>query len=550
MSDDRRNNAGHGEIISDGADNRISAAVVYTDQAYIKREAQASANSGLNRFLVEIRSFAVDVDSVKATVFGEGEILGVQYREIPVKYAPQEEVRELEDRKDQLKHQERVLKNEQKASDKQMRFLDSVVGFAETDLPKKIKTQMPSTENLAGMLEFLDGHYRKLADQNVKLRQRLDALDREKAVVKRQLKKLRPAKERSRRVIEVLFESPQDQEVKIEASYVARSASWAPVYKVDVPLDLAHVGMTMFARIRQETGEDWDNVMLTVSNAVPVRGSQLPDISSWRLRFPADYPPMAGGALPVAAAMDADAGEELAEGGLLEEDMEALVAGAPPEAAFQQALQRELPLAFEYELPRRIRMGSGDDDTLLPIFTRQMEGDFFIYTVPASDPLAYLVGRIAPDRALLEGRLNIHLGGRFVGSTHLSGKRAGEDLLVNLGVERGVKTEREKITDKISETFFGRVERTMAARELVYRIRLENLKDEAVRIQLLDRVPVSTTDRIQVKGVEIAPEPADRDYQEREGVMKWDLQLQPGSIQEIHIKFFVKHPKDRKPQGL
>lgn len=242
---------------------------------------------------------------------------------------------------------------------------------------------------------------------------------------------------------------------------------------------------------------------------------------------------------------------EKADEAVLAEEMETLALGAAlSEAEFIQAEQKELPLAFEYELPQSINMDSGSGDTMLPLYTKDMQGEFFIYAAPRYDSLAYLVCQSSPDSELLAGKLNVHFGGRFVGGTALTEKKAGEDLLVNLGVERGLKVRREKVTDKLTETFFGKIDRLTTARELEYRIVIENLKDESVRVRLFDSIPVSKTDRIQVKGVEITPKPTKKDYQNREGVMLWDVQVEPKAVQEIHIKFFVKHPKDNPPQEL
>ena len=187
---------------------------------------------------------------------------------------------------------------------------------------------------------------------------------------------------------------------------------------------------------------------------------------------------------------------------------------------------------------------------MLPLYTKDMQGEFFTYAAPRHDPLTYLVCRISADTELLAGRLNIHFGGRFVGGTALTEKKAGQDLLVNLGVERGLKIRREKVTDKLTETFFGMVDRLSSAREIEYRIFIENLKDETVRVRLLDSVPVSKIDRIQIKGLETVPDPTTKDYQKREGVMLWDMQVPSKAVREIRLKFFVKHPKDTPPQGL
>ena len=79
---------------------------------------------------------------------------------------------------------------------------------------------------------------------------------------------------------------------------------------------------------------------------------------------------------------------------------------------------------------------------------------------------------------------------------------------------------------------------------------IRNLKDEAVDVELYDSIPVSKTDRIQIKGIELTPHPTVKDFQKREGVMKWEIRLKPKAVQAINVKFFVKHPKARIPQGL
>ena len=544
------------EFINETDGNQISEVVVYTDQAYVKRQARIQTQPGLNRFLMEIKAYQVDVESAQANVYGEGEILSVQHREIPVKDMPQEDVRKLDKKRDELTRERKALKNEKEVQDKQLRFLDSVTFFAETELPKELKTQFPETESLKTVVEFLGENYQKLSRRSLELDRKIEELDKEIAVTEKRLKRLRRPKHATQKAIEVLFESPKTQEIDVQVFYVAAGATWEPVYRVDVPLDLSRVRMTMFARIQQKTGEDWKNVKIAISNAVPLRGAALPDMKSWYLRLPPEDLFMAGAAAvdaEVPSAMQAATeGAQEAEAELLAEPAAELYDLEEPlsEAEFRQAEQRELPLAFEYQLPQPINMGSGDGDTILPLYNKKMDGDFFVYAVPKSDPLAYLVCRCSPDSELLSGRLNVHFGGRFVGGTALSEKKAGEDLLINLGAERGVKVQREKVTDKLTETFFGKVDRSTAARELEYRIIIENIKDETTRVQVLDAVPVSKIDRIQVKGVEAKPQPTTKDYQEREGVMLWDLQLKPRAVQDIRMKFFVKHPKDNPPQAL
>ncbi|MBN1676676.1 MAG: DUF4139 domain-containing protein [Kiritimatiellae bacterium] len=540
--------------VAEGERNRIDEVVLFTDQVYVKRRAELEAKAGLNRFFVEVKAFAVDADSAQAAVRGEGEILSVQYRQLPVKDAPQEDVRALTDRKRELARRRRALEDQKSVLLKKTQFLDSLVNFAESELPRKVKTDFPKAADLDGTLKFLDANYREQSDAIRALDHQLEDLDRDIQVLERQLKQRRQPQEETRKGIEIVFRSAGDQTLLAEPTYVARHATWEPVYRVDVPEDLTSVAMSLFARIRQKTGEDWAGVKLAVSNAVPVKGVALPDLQSWRVDIGRRPVPMAKAAFRGAVALeeaavlsDVDEALELAAPPAA---MAAAAAPEPPQAAFTQAVGKELPLTFEYELPQRLRVDSGEDESILPMYTKELPGEFFDFAVPKQDPLTYLVCRAAPDQELLAGTLNVYFAGRFVGATTLAPTKAGEAFRLNLGADRAVKVRREKVTDKAAETFFGKVERHTVARELAFKIVVENVRKKPVRVCLLDAIPVSKTDRVQIKGVELDPPPGTKDYESREGVMLWDLQLEAGQTREIGIRFHVKHPRDNPPWGL
>jgi len=99
--------------------------------------------------------------------------------------------------------------------------------------------------------------------------------------------------------------------------------------------------------------------------------------------------------------------------------------------------------------------------------------------------------------------------------------------------------------DKVEETaFFGRVERDSVIRQLSYRVVAENLREAPVILKVVDRVPVSRTDRITVKDVAFSPAPDRRDVDEKAGVMEWDLEIGPASTTGITTGFTVTYPKD------
>ena len=254
---------------------------------------------------------------------------------------------------------------------------------------------------------------------------------------------------------------------------------------------------------------------------------------------------------PIGAEEAVSLGEDLEDlEEVIFEDVGATGSLDPPQAEYASARRLESPLSFEYELPEKADLPSGDEASLLPVFSKQLSGSFYHHAVPATDRNAYLVCRTADDDELLAGRLNIHFSGRYLGHTQLEEKAAGDPLEINLGADRQVLIRRERVHDKLAETFFGVVDRSSVARELGFKISLENRKSLPVNLHLFDSVPVPSSDRIQVSGIKMTPEPDESDWRDQEGVMKWVFELQAGATEQVDLTFFVKFPKDKRPTGL
>jgi uncharacterized protein (TIGR02231 family) len=534
--------------LADGDNNRIDEVVVFTDQAYIKRHIKTSTQAGTNHFLVEINAFHVDKDSVQANVYGHGEILTVQYRQIPLIEAVQNDVRELENKKRQLDSKKKLFQGEKEALNKQQKFLDSTISYADTEIPKELKTEFPSIQNLQNILQFLDENYSQFNQKKAGLDEQIQQLDDELLLIQRKLKQLKKPSQINKQYIEILFVAEQQENIQIDVFYIAGNAHWKPIYKVDATAELIDINLTTFAQIEQVTGENWSNVKLSISNSVPLKGGKLPDQNSWYLHLSStQYPQHAEFAEDIAPA---DVMLTGACDGTAEFDELSVLEAPVAAASFAQAEKKELPLAFEFELPQKVNIKSGSGETLLPTSSNLIKGDFFHLCMPRQDPLVYLVCEALIENTLLPGKLNIYFAGRFVASSYLSEKQAGQKLLINLGADRDVNVNREKKTDKLVDSFFGVVDRLSAVREFAYTIHIENLKNKQITMRLIDAMPISNTDRIQIKELKYSPKPTIKNWQQREGVMLWDMFIGAKMSKELITSFFVKYPKDDPPYEI
>lgn len=524
--------------------SRITDVTLFSGEALVTRKATAAVQKGMHELLIELEAFRVDSDSVSANVMGAGEVYGVQIKEVPVQTSPRVEIADLEKKISELRDSRRVLTDQREVLSKKEKFVEALLSFAGTEVSKDIQTRFPKIEDISRTLAFLGSQLQTINKGRQAVDQKVNAVDEESKRLTRELAQLGTERNKVRRFIEIVFNSSRAQTVDIETSYMCRNADWQPLYKVAVPPSLKAVELTMFSKIRQKTGEDWNNATVSLSNVIPLKGIEPPKPSPWVLDIPRHESRARKGAEKVLMerAIRAPAADSIAEG----------VHEAVPEEEASIAVARttELPLSFEYELPRKMTLESKDKETIVPLFERKLEGKYFHYAVPKENPLTFLLCEATADKELLSGPLNVYFGGRYVGKTYVREKRAGEAFRVNLGADREVKISRVKVKDKIKETFFGNIQRDTVVREFSYKLTVENLKNKPVLLLLLDSIPVSRTDRIKVADIAIRPEPTERNDEDREGVMRWDLPLKGGEKADITIDFVVSYPKDSPIFGL
>jgi uncharacterized protein (TIGR02231 family) len=513
---------------------------LFTNQALIEKELNTSVDKGVNKIDIEIEAFSIDRDSISAKVFGAGQIYSVQLKTIYLKEEPQENIQKLQNNLENLENEKKILTDQIGVTKKKEKFLNSLIDFSQTEIPKELKTNFPSPEDLRQTLDFLDNSLHAINQKENNISNQIKELNKKIILIKQKLNSLRNYRQKSKNVIEVVFDSEKKQNIKIIANYICLGAGWSPLYKVNVPLELDDVNLTMFSKITQKTGEDWQNVNLTLSNVIPLKGINLPNPKSWILMLQKQRQP--------------NRLRHFSQKSVMQDRVRAGEASLPEEkkelAKFAEARTKKLPLSFEYQLPQKLTIESKEKETLLPVFSKTLDGEFYYWAAPRINQLCYLVSEIKPDSQLLAGNLNVYFAGRFIGKTYLSQKKAGEKLLLNLGATRDIKIKREKITDKKDETFFGKIKRNTIVRKLSFKITIENLKDKIIKIKILDSIPVSNTDKIAVKDVGITPEPIEKNYQDKEGLHLWELSLKPKEKKEIKINFTVTYPDDEPLIGL
>lgn len=527
------------------ADSHLTEVTVYPDSALVSRVANIKSDIGEHQIIFSNIIPEIDENSLKVSGSGNAEfkILGAQVKKEFLEEAPAEKVKQLQDEIQALEDGRRRLEDAKEILSQEKQFLDSIRLFSNGQLPKDLVTKMPQAKELEDMLKFLDTklreNYTQVVDTELKIREigkKIDVLNRELAQISGHYKKLK-------RSILVEVEVLKSGNLDLSVFYLVRGASWQPIYDARANFEKSEVEMVSYGIVRQATGEDWQDVEISLSTAKPAIGGRMPYVEPWFLRpyqprhFLDDDTGIARKARVQTMAFD-----KVKEGEML----------ATGEGAERYAAVEEKGIAVVYKLAKKANIKSDGAEHKLPISSQTLTAKFEYSSYPRAVLNAYLGSRVtnAPNLQLLAGRVNIFLEGDFVGSSSIDNIGPGEEFDLYLGADENVKVKREQIEKKVDETLIAGIPSPTKRTALKYKLTAENYKSKKINVKLFEAMPVPEDDRIKVKIDKVSLEPKEKDWKDRKGIWLWELELEPKAKKEITYTYIIEHPRNMEVEGL
>ncbi len=316
-------------------------------------------------------------------------------------------------------------------------------------------------------------------------------------------------------------------------SYITRSAGWNAMYDIRAQDTQKPVEMLMKASVRQNTGENWENIRLTLSTANPLDSRVAPSLSTWFLGYVEPAPYDAAGRTSELYRMDMEAPlEMIADDEITEEVASGSVADIT--VATQTHTTREYFIDTPYNIT------SGADDLMIEVLRGELPARFTWFAVPRIEQDAFLVARITQweDYVILPGQMGVFFEDSWVGSTYINPEQTADTLEVSLGTDRSVAVERERLKDFSHKGLLGRRTTETVAWDIVVR----NGKSVPVNIEIQDQVPVSNDADLQIT----LEEKSGAVHQESTGILTWRLEIAPGETVSNPFRYSVRYPTDKK----
>jgi uncharacterized protein (TIGR02231 family) len=525
------------------AESKITTVTVYPNTALLTRSATLKLDAGEHKVAFAGIIPALDEGSLRVSGSGSAEvkILGAQVKKEFLKETADARTRQLQEEIEKLQDERNGLEGEVVILGEEKKFLGSVQLFSEGQIPKDLVTRMPPAKELDDTLKFLDtrlkDNFAQAAAAGIKIREIAKKID----LLRRELADISGPNQKSKRSIVVELEVLRSGSMDLSVSYLVGWAGWQPLYDARADFEKANVELVSYGIVTQNTGEDWDGIEMCLSTAKPAIGGMMPEVTPWLLR---PYEPVRQQ-------------RHLAKGALTEfkqADSAGLALEAPARSKPEEryAVPQEKGIAVVYKLPRRASIKSDGTEHKLPVSAQLLKADFEYSAFPRVAPSAYLGSRVknADNLQLLAGRVNIFLEGDFVGKSAIGNIGPGEEFDLYLGVDENVKVKRELIEKKVDETLIAGIPSPNKRTDFTYKLSVENYKARAIKVKLLEAVPIAQDDRIKAKIERVSLEPKEKDWKDKKGVWLWELGLEPEAKKEVTLTYIIEHPRGMQVEGL
>ena len=319
--------------------------------------------------------------------------------------------------------------------------------------------------------------------------------------------------------------------------YLVTNATWQPAYNVRNTAGAPTVAIEYDALLAQRTGEDWENVQLTLSTAQPTVAANPPELEPWFVDIarPPSVEELRQSLAPESrrAPPGPEAGKYARGGGGGgfgggREGEDAMLAGIPVQLAADALVAGAGP-SVTYALPRLVSVKSNArKQQRTRIASINAQAEFVHVAVPVLTDAVYIRGKLtnASPYQILPGAASIFMDQDYVGPTRLDAIAPNGTFELHFGIDRTVAVSRTLVKKETSKTgLFAGGRRT----SYDYRIEIDNNAGKAITLELWDRYPVSRTDQIQIDLVDVTPPlAADADYVDEEkpqGLLKWNLNV-------------------------
>lgn len=575
------------ERLSPPIAGEIIEVTLYRDSALITRQIPIKPGKGPREIVVN----ALPEQLVISSVFAEGtdslSIRAVQVVQEPIDGSVREEVQQLDEELKSLNRQLNDLEHVAEESSDHLGILKQLTDFTHRASNDDLNRGILNAESLQQMWSFTTEQRHSFYETIHKVQREHKEVEQAIQRLTRERSKLTAGTPQTRFLSRIYLDGDHDKVENIRLSYTVSGCRWSPQYAIAAQSDSGKLNLRYGAIIEQLSGEDWNEIQLTLSTASPSVSASGPTLTPLRITaVPSDLfqddggmgmamsDPFAGSnaipsqkqqAMPSQVMSGPISPNQITSGGAVlqrrilslrneqreienspskskgraaEQQRDVMLnrlAGEMQEIELRASATTARGLASDaqdevasqtYVLESPVSLQSRREQQLVEIVDADLDGKLYHTATPLLSSFAYREAELTNTLAigLLSGPATVYLDDRFVGTMSLPTTASGQLMTLGFGADGQVRTRRELVSK--DESVQGGNKRLKSSYKLV----VNNFKDQPISVRLLDRIPVSgqsqqTSIELGETSTPLSDDALYARVQRPMGILRWDLDI-------------------------
>jgi uncharacterized protein (TIGR02231 family) len=384
--------------------------------------------------------------------------------------------------------------------------------------------------NIEDLMELSDFYRIRLKDiqyKIVELNIEIKDLQKEQKKLNKRFNDLKQNRQAGASKIKLALSSKLPLNTTIRISYLVYNASWKPDYdiranQINEPLELVYRG-----NIKQNTGNDWNNVNLKLSTGNPTINGSLPSLNTWYVDMQSNQPIALRGAR--SSEMKMETVSYVANKPTMElDDMD-----GPAVSKQQAAVSNIFSISIPYSVP------SDNKAYTVELQKNELQAEFNYFAVPKLDQHVYLLAQVTGWESLnlLAGNTNIYYRGTYVGRSYIDPSLGQDTLNLSMGADPEVVVNKEVVNDYKKKRGLANENKITYS----YVITSKNNKSSSINLIVEDQIPVSKNKGVQVELINSS----NATYNAVTGKLTWEIKLDSGTSKNTKLSFSLTYPKDQ-----
>ncbi|HRG48860.1 MAG TPA: mucoidy inhibitor MuiA family protein [Leptospiraceae bacterium] len=529
-------------------EGKIQDVILYRNQALVTRVVEVDLKEGSHEIIVNKLPSEIIQNSLYAESVG-ADVRAAKLKITELKSDTDPKLAALDEKIEKANNDSIRLSKLIEVNRLKLSFLTKQEDFIATTEKVELSRGILNADTMKQLTLFNFDQKKELALEELKLQEDIKILQKEKDLLLRERKQLVKTSLKSIDA-SIFIDKIGSGKCEIRLYYLVQNAGWSPIYNFYSKLGSKTVRVEFNARIQQVSGENWDNINLTLSNATPALSALAPGLSPFRISLsnlgntlgPDDLKSASQGVSKKMSAaynkqIGAQSWNETQEGSWAMnsaaneyQNLELLAKDEDLNILKKDAKQNSSAPSVSFILKSKVSFLSKTEQQLVKVEKSELPAKFYNVAIPLLTTYVFREAEIENDgfENLLEGQVSVYLDEKFVGHGEISNVAKGQSFVMGFGVDTQIRARRELYEKK--EKILG------GNKELSFKVRviLENFSKKPTDLRVLDRIPVEDEKEnvritLDLKNNTLSADELYQQYERTKGILRWDLALQPES---------------------